>query len=139
MRVRTALVNPGRASGVISLFELAVERHLAWVVGVGHIYADLERVARKHGFTYWVASIDDPAYWVAVRDDLIEDDSVTTADGRFTFDATHPGLGVVSVGEESFEIENHDDRVTELSTSIVPIEREDFRYTEALYSIKPLN
>lgn len=155
MRVRTALVTPNKASGVEAIFARAVGRHLAWVVGNGHVYADLGKTARRHGYVFRVSD-NDPAFWVAVREDLVGG-LIPPGDNQIFFETRRPGLGdvIIAKGDESQSMSDRDlvfylneddtisfvvdERIAERSRSIVPIEFEDFTYIEYLYSVTPLN
>lgn len=98
MRLRTAQVQIRRADGVAEIFEHAVERRLAWIFGTGHVYKDLINLSNRAGYRFWVPSVegDDPVKtWLAVREDLILEDSWADDTNLVTFDTTREGFGTV--------------------------------------------
>lgn len=141
MRVRAAKVSFKKAAGLEPLFGHAVVRRLAWVIGEGRVYADLEKTANKHNYRLWVAEVNDSesagdadSLWVAVREDLIADDGWDAGPEYLTFDATYPGLGIVGlVGDDLFSRRSG---VTVESSSNT--EHENFVYAETVYLAEPI-
>jgi hypothetical protein len=138
MRVRTAGVSPNKASALKPLFDYAVERHLAWVVGTGHQYADLEKVAKKAGYLF--VTVPEPEeHWVAVRADLVHEDIVFEGNGLVSFAFSNDALGSVGIDLDgaTFNKVGDKDRIRSVEVSDM-LEMNDFVYTEVLYSVVPL-
>lgn len=138
MRVRTAHVAVQKSKALPALFDLAVERHLAWVIGSGRVYSDLERVASKSGYRVWAPEEQaegGDGLWLAVRDDLIKEDGWEAEPASLSFETTRKGLGRVTlVGDPLFVRRN---TVKALRTD-EESEFDGFVYAETLYSAEPL-
>jgi hypothetical protein len=140
MRVRTAGASIEKATGVKALFDHAVERHLAWIIGQGHVYADLEKVGKKAGYT--VTVVPDPEgedFWVAVRSDLIHDDIVLEGNAHAAFAFERDALGSVGLGLDgaTFNKVGDKDRINSVETAPT-VTNDDYTYTEVLYSVTAL-
>lgn len=137
MRVRTAHVELLRADGVKAVFEKAVDRRLAWIVGTGHAYADLEKVANKKG--YLLNNDEDTENWVAVRRDLVHDEITYAGNGIVAFAASRDDLGSVGIGADdvSFNKVGDEERLKQTVVSD-PVKTDDYVYAETLYRVAPL-
>lgn len=143
MRVRTARVKLTKAAGLDTLFALAKERNYAWIMGEGRIYADLEKVADKNGYTAWSYDFkgdDKTGIWVAVRTDLIAETEGFEEDKlRLSFIPTREGLGeVVLLSGDLGEVSAHSDRYKLIGET--PTETfAEYEYSEQLYSVPALS
>lgn len=137
MRVRIANATVRRADGIKDLFEFAVQRHLAWIVGSGHVYKDLDDVADAHDYTFWTPEVGEetPDAWFAVRNDFVKEGSSVVDNDSISFEGARDGIGVItlSTSEES-EFDDRESHFTLLSTG-KPVETDGFSYTEILYSV----
>lgn len=156
MRVRTAVTELHRATSLKPLFDQAVDRNVAWIIGTGHVYADLASVARSHGYRLWVEQVpegEDANFWVAVRENLVVDVSWSEEPDHIIFDSAREYLGTVSIGRNDDANENHlnfyyngdgsvttengDDRIRSMWPA-PKVEGKDYDYTEILYGISGL-
>lgn len=160
MRARTAVVKPLRADGVAEIFDRAVKRHLAWVIGTGHAYVDLENRAHSHGYSFSEFVTEDeetPNLWVAFRSGLVEEGTLIEEANSVQFDSTAEGLGTIRIGsgldsqlndDKALVIEvaadgtpsafiNEDNRFTSTVQDMVDA-RDNYIYTEYVYTIKPV-
>ena len=140
MRVRTAGVSIEKASGVKKLFDHAVARHIAWLVGTGHVYADLEKVGKKAGYT--VVVVPDPEgeeFWVAIRSDLVHGEIILEGNAHVAFAFERDDIGSVGIGLDgaTFNKVGDQDRINSVDVSPL-VANAHFTYTEVLYSVTAL-
>jgi hypothetical protein len=99
MRIRIAHVNDVAAKGR-DIFALAKSRKVAWITGVSDSPADVAASAEFAGYT--PAFLEDGHNWLAVRADLVKEDTWVAFDEDehhvyAAFESTVPGLGEVVV------------------------------------------
>lgn len=163
MRVRTAVVVPTKADAIKAIFKLANDRHLAWIIGTGRQYVDLESRAHSHGYQFWTApgTEEEPSkFWIAVREDLISETVGTEGESFIEFNTIYEGLGTIRIGSgQDLQLQDDQALVFDLGESdggdvVTAIDENgrvdnprprhagetphDFHYTEYLYTIKQL-